>query len=126
MFTQDFGLKSLKERVWLQDLGVEGRMRLNGMVKQQGEKCCLGSCGSGQGPVAGSCKMFQEYCVKNCLTSRETSNFSKNIQFHERIIYMLSILKYETLHIKENTSAVEKWTTGRNNLQQNTFYLECH
>jgi len=33
MFTQDFGLKSLKERVWLQDLGVEGRMRLNGMVK---------------------------------------------------------------------------------------------
>ena len=33
MFTQDFGLKRLKERVWLEDLGVDSRMRLNGMVK---------------------------------------------------------------------------------------------
>jgi len=33
MFTQDLGLKRLKERVWLEDLGVDGRMRLNGMVK---------------------------------------------------------------------------------------------
>jgi hypothetical protein len=33
MFIQDFGLKRLKERVWLEDLGVDGKMRLNGMVK---------------------------------------------------------------------------------------------
>lgn len=29
MFTQDFGLKRLKERVWLQDQGVDDKMRLN-------------------------------------------------------------------------------------------------
>jgi hypothetical protein len=29
MFIQNFGLKRLKERVWVEDLGVDGRMRLN-------------------------------------------------------------------------------------------------
>jgi len=33
MLIQDFGLKRLKEGVWLKDLGVDGRMRLNGVVK---------------------------------------------------------------------------------------------
>lgn len=33
MFTQDFGLERLKEKVWLEELGVDGRMILNGMLK---------------------------------------------------------------------------------------------
>lgn len=29
MYVQDFGLKELKARVWLEDLDVDGRMKLN-------------------------------------------------------------------------------------------------
>jgi len=52
-----FWSKNLKGRAYSEDIGVDGRIILEWILRNEMESCGSDSSDSGQGPVAGSCEI---------------------------------------------------------------------